>query len=201
MEALERKNRRIKPAIIEALYRELGVCPGWIASGQGPIHTHDGHPYQIKEFLRWRDWRGQLEEPEEPAVTPAVGYQGRRLGPLFRKDCCPSASRALLYGPIEGSPEGTGSPRAYQKSMEMDRIRQYAAGFLDLARGAVTQALKNPKTAEITLSEAASKIRLVFPEAKPEKDELYGDFWEVFTTSQAAPSLGSTRPEPPRQLL
>ena len=180
LEALERNNRRIKPAIIEALYRELGVCPGWIASGQGPIHTHDGHPFQIKEYLRWRDWREQLEEPEEPGVTPAVGYQGRRLGPLFKKGCCPGPGRDMIYGPIEGNPKGTGSPRAYQKQTAKERIRQYAVDFMDLARGAVTQALKDPQTAEVKLSEAVSKIRLVFPDAKPEKDEFYGELLDYY---------------------
>lgn len=199
LEALEREDRRLKPAVIEALYRELGVCPGWIVSGEGPIHTHDGHPYRIQEFFRWRDWREKLGEPEEPAVTPAIGYQGRRLGPLFRKDCCPDSDRSLLYGPIEGSPKGTGSPRAYQKQMERDRIRQCTANFLALARGAVTEALRNPQTAEKTLSEAVSKIQLVFPEAKPEKDNCYGDFWEIPAASQSGAASGSTPTQPPRQ--
>lgn len=199
LEALEREDRRLKPAVIEALYRELGVCPGWIVSGKGPIHTHDGHPYRIKEYFRWRLWRDRVDENPEIEVAPAIGYQGRKLGHLFRKDCCPGASRSLLYGPIEGSPKGTGSPRAYQKRMELERVRQYATDFLELARGAVTQALKHPQTAEKTLSEAASKIRLVFPDVKPEKDESYGDFWEVFPTTQSNAETGSTRTERPER--
>jgi len=199
LEALEREDRRLKPAVIEALYRELGVCPGWIVSGEGPIHTHDGHPYRIQEFFRWRMWRDGAEGKLETETPPAIGYGGRTLGPLFRKDCCPDSDRSLLYGPIEGSPKGTGSPRAYQKQMERERIRQCAANFLALARGAVTEALRNPQTAEKTLSEALSKIQLVFPEAKPEKENCYGDFWEVPATSQSSAASGSTPTEPPRQ--
>ena len=180
LEALERTNRRIKPAIIEALYRELGVCPGWIASGQGPIHTHDGHPYQIKEYLRWRAWREELDKPEEPVVTQPTGYQGREQGPFFKRDCCPGPLRDMMYGPIEGNPKGAGSPRAFQKQMAKERIKQYAFDFMDLARGAVSQALKDPKTAEVKLSEAVSKIRLVFPDAKPEKDDFYGELLDYY---------------------
>ncbi len=173
LEAFERQNRRMKPAIIEALYRELGVCPGWIVSGQGPIHTHDGHPYTVKEYLRWREWRDQPDEKEETVVTPAIGYGGRRLGPLFKKDCCPGPGRNMIYGPIESEPNGTGSLRAYQKKMFKQRIGQYASDFMDLARGAVKLALKDPQTAEIKLSEGIAKLRLVFPDAKPERDRLF----------------------------
>lgn len=180
LEALERNNRRTKPAIIEALYRELGVCPGWIVSGQGPIHTHNGHPFQIREYLRWRAWREELDKPEEPVVTQPTGYQGREQGPFFKRDCCPGPLRDMIYGPIEGNPKGAGSPRAYQKQMAKERIKQYAFDFMDLARGAVTEALKDPKTAEVKLSEAVSKIRLVFPDAKPEKDDSYGELLDYY---------------------
>ena len=173
LEAFERQNRRLKPAIIEALYRELGVCPGWIVSGQGPIHTCDGRRYTVKEFLRWREWRERLDEKEEPVVTPVIGYQGRKLGRLFKKDCCPGPHRNMLYGPIESEPKGTGTPRAFQKQLFNQRIGQYASDFMDLARGAVRVALKDPQTAEVKLSEGIAKLRLVFPDAKPERDRLF----------------------------
>ena len=64
--------------------------------------------------------------------------------------------------------------------MAKERIKQYAFDFMDLARGAVTEALKDPKTAEVKLSEAVSKIRLVFPDAKPEKDEFYGELVDYY---------------------
>ena len=173
LQSIERKRRRPKPAIIEALYRELGVCPGWIVSGQEPIHTHDGHPYTVKEYLRWREWRERRDEKEEPILTQPIGYQGRRLGSFFKRDCCPGPGRDMLYGPIESEPKGTGSPRAHQKKMFKQRIGGYVSDFMNLARGAVRAALKDPQTAEIKLSEGIAKLRLVFPDAKPERDRLF----------------------------
>ena len=44
-----------------------GVCPGWLATQDGPIHSCDGYPFDSAQLARCERWRDQPSLPAAPA--------------------------------------------------------------------------------------------------------------------------------------
>ena len=164
VEKWERGERAFPAAQRHRVFRETGVCPGWLADPQGPIHTADGHPYVREEFDRWNAWReGRAGAPDAAWPAGLTGLGGRRLGPLHRRDCCPGPGELLAEGPVEGlTPRAVG---AWQRRLARERVRRLHEALLDLVRG-VGACLRTPAD-EDRLLKLMTLVRESFPDARP----------------------------------
>lgn len=167
VEKWERGERAFPALQRQNVFRETGVCPGWLADPQAPIHTADGHPYTRAEFDRWNAWRdGRASAPDGPLPAGLTGVGGRRLGPDYRHDCCPGPGELLGEGPVAAlSPREVG---AWQRRMAQERLRHLHGALMDRVRG-VGACLRKPED-EDRLLKLMARVREIFPEAEPLPD-------------------------------
>lgn len=174
LEKIERRERPFGPLWVERVFRETGVCPGWLESGNGPIHACDGHPYTAEEFARWRAWRDLPAPTPKDSLAPGqYGFGGRHFGKHYQRTCCPRPGRIMTWGPMDLPPDGRVSAGAIgllQAQGANAHLNRLAESLIDLARGAVIAAMKDRKTAETRLLKAMAGIRKHFPEAVGKPD-------------------------------
>ena len=99
-EKVERGRNPFTVLLRERVFAATGVCPGWLASQDGPIHSCDGYPFDCAQLARCERWRDQPSLPAAPAGV-VIGIVGQKLGPLYRRTCCPGPARILAYAPVE----------------------------------------------------------------------------------------------------
>ena len=100
LEKVERGRNPFTALMRERVFAATGVCPGWLASQDGPIHSCDGYPFDCAQLARCERWRDQPSLPAAPAGV-VIGIVGQKLGPLYRRTCCPGPARILAYAPVE----------------------------------------------------------------------------------------------------
>ena len=86
LEKVERGRNPFTALLRERVFAATGVCPGWLASQDGPIHSCDGYPFDQNQLSRWEKWRDQPPIPSAP-LGVVTGIGGRKLGPLHRRTC------------------------------------------------------------------------------------------------------------------
>ncbi len=152
VEKWERGERTFSATQRQKVFRETGVCPGWLADPQGPMHTADGHEYTFDEYQRWKACEG----PPPPAGQP--------VGPHYSRDCCPGVTELLAYGPTA---QEAGPLRIQRLSREglLGRLRQQ---LVELARGVAESARRLED--EDRLLAALASLRRLFPKAVPKPD-------------------------------
>ena len=57
LEKVERGRNPFAALLRERVFAVTGVCPGWLATQDGPIHSCDGHPFDCPQLARWERWR------------------------------------------------------------------------------------------------------------------------------------------------
>ena len=100
LEKVERGRNPFTALLRERVFAVTGVCPGWLATQDGPIHSCDGYPFDQDQLSRWEKWCDQPPIPSAP-LGVVTGIGGRKLGPLYRRTCCPGPDRILAHAPVE----------------------------------------------------------------------------------------------------
>ncbi len=206
LEKLERGERTFTDLHHRRLFEATGICPGWLANPDGPIHTADGHPYTPGEFERWIQW-GDLAPTESPGPgTGTLSYGGRALGPHYRQGCCPAAHDLLNHGPLAAPDLPEQQLKAAQRQSRQLGLAAKRARVVDLARGAAMTVTQIED--EDTLLKLMAAIRRVVPSARPrqspEDEALQREhdlLWESLATkppsSAAKPSSHPTTGKAP----
>ena len=100
LEKVERGRNPFTALLRERVFAATGVCPGWLATQDGPIHSCDGYPFDQDQLSRWEKWCDQPPIPSAPfGVVTGIG--GRKFGRLYRRTCCPGPDRILAHAPVE----------------------------------------------------------------------------------------------------
>ena len=100
LEKVERGRNPLTALLRERVFAATGVCPDWLATQDGPIHSCDGYPFDQDQLSRWEKWCEQPPIPSAP-LGVAAGIGARKLGPLYRRTCCPGPDRILAHAPAE----------------------------------------------------------------------------------------------------
>lgn len=169
LEKIERRRNPFGPALRHKAFVAIGVCPGWLAREQGPIHTADGHPMTPAELARWEAWRNINARPDDPQDPPAA-LGGRPLGPLYRKGCCVDPVNLLAHGPLETPPGQGTAARRFQQTMEPEQHRRLCTHLIDRARGIAHRALSTWDRSENPLWELLAAMDKHFPDVPPMAD-------------------------------
>ena len=206
LEKIERGERTFTDLHHRRLFEATGICPGWMANSDRPIHTADGHPYTPAEFERWIQW-GDLAPTESPGPgTGTLSYGGRALGPHYRQGCCPAADDLLNHGPLAAPNLPKQQLKAAQRQSRQMGLAAKRARVVDLARGAAMTVTRIED--EDTLLKLMAAIRRVVPSARPrqspEDEALQRErslLWEFLATnpspSPQKPSSHRTNGQPP----
>ena len=152
VEKWERGERTFSAVQRQKVFRETGVCPGWLADPQGPIHTADGYPYTAKQYEHWQ------------AVKGPVQSNGRRLGQHYCRNCCPGVMELLAHGPAAPEADARRIQRLSRAGL-LERLRQQ---LVDLARGVAASARRVED--EDRLLAALAALRRIFPGVQPRPD-------------------------------
>ena len=166
LEKIERRERSFSAVHIERVFRATGVCPGWLATPEGPMHTADGHPFTLGEYLRWRSWaetkaipRPSSFPPPAPAAALSFGYSGRLPGP-HHGACCPNSRRLHFLAPPD-SKLSLAERRIAEKVAREADLKQLQHDLVDLARGVAVAAGRDTAI----LLEALHALRKLCPKA------------------------------------
>ena len=164
LEKIERGERVFSPNLMDRMFKESGVCPGWLSNPTTPIHTADGHPYSALEWTRWRGWKESKVPVEslKPGTTSGAG--GRRLGPHYSKACCPGLTRLLANIELNSTTLTKAQLRKVQANCKAYEAKELADQLVDLARGAADQGFADQDTD--SLLKAMSALRKIFPKAR-----------------------------------
>lgn len=169
LEKIERRRNPFTALLRERVFAATGVCPGWLATQEGPIHTCDGHPFDEMQLTRWEHWRDQPPIPAAPDGV-AIGVGGRRLGPNYRRLCCPRPDRILAYAPVEPAEDDPKRSRRWQKQLELSQRARLAADLMDRIRGVCDWSLKYWDRGEVPLWELMAQLDRLFPGIQPIAD-------------------------------
>ncbi len=169
LEKIERRRNPFTALLRERVFAATGVCPGWLATQEGPIHTCDGHPFDEIQLTRWEHWR---EQPPIPAVPEGVvvGIGGRNLGRKYRRSCCPGPDRILTYAPVESVNGDSKTVRQWQQQLEFGQRARLVANLIDRVRGACDWSLKHWDRGEAPLWELMAQLDRLFPGIQPISD-------------------------------
>lgn len=167
LEKIERRERTLSAVHIERIFRATGICPGWLATPEGPMHTADGHPFTLGEYLRWRSWAETREiprpgnfPPPAPSAAVSLGYSGRRPGP-HHGACCPDGRRLHPLTPPD-SKLSLAERRIAEKFAREADLKQLKHDLVDLARGVTIEAGRDTEV----LLEALHALRKLCPKAR-----------------------------------
>jgi hypothetical protein len=169
LEKVERGRNPCTALLKERVFAATGICPGWLATQKGLIHTCDGYPFNEIQLTRWECWR---EQPPIPAVPEGVvvGIGGRNLGPKYRRSCCPGPDRILAYGPAASAEGDSKTVHQWQKQLELGQRARLVADLLDRVRGACDWSLKHWDQGEAPLWELMAQMDHLFPGVPPMTD-------------------------------
>lgn len=166
LEKVERGRNPFSALLRERVFVATGVCPGWLATQDGPIHSCDGYPFDQSQLSRWEQWR------EQPPIASAplgvlIGIGGRNLGPLFRRTCCPGPDRILAHGPVDPVGGTKLTARQFQKWIKLNLRRTMAENLIDRVRGATQSALNDWEKGEAPFWELVAALDRLFPGVQP----------------------------------
>ena len=166
LEKFERSERPLSALYIERIFRATGVCPGWLTTPTGPMHTADGYPFTQGEYHRWRNWmegsalpRRGGPEPSGTVPEGGFGFSRRRLGPNHAA-CCLDQRRLNLISPPD-SKLSAAERRIAEKLNRTADLQRLKHDLIDLARGVAVQAGSDPQV----LLEALHALRKISPKA------------------------------------
>jgi len=169
LEKIERGRNVFSAALRNKVFVATGTCPGWLAHQQGPLHTADGYAITPAELARWEAWlEVKLPAGEDQASPIALG--GHRLGPCYRRDCCPGPERLPIHGPLDIPRTGTVAARRLQKNLQCEQRRQLCNHLIDRARGIAQRALATWDDAEKPLWELLGAMDRNFSNVPPVAD-------------------------------
>ncbi len=167
LEKFERSERPLSALYIERIFRATGVCPGWLTTPTGPMHTADGYPFTRDEYLRWRNWvegspQPRRGSPEASATVPKEGFGfSRRLPGPNHAACCLDQRRLNLISPPD-SKLSAAERRIAEKLNRVADLQRLKHDLVDLARGVTVQAGGDPQV----LLEALHALRQLSPKAR-----------------------------------
>ena len=166
LEKVERGRNPFTALLRERVFAATGVCPGWLATQDGPIHSCDGYPFDQNQLSRWEKWCDQPPIPPAP-LSVVIGIGGRKLGPLYRRTCCPGPGRILDHAPVEAVGGTQLDARQWQSWMKSSQRHRIAEDLVDRVRGATDLALKDWEKGEAPFWELVAALDRLFPGVKP----------------------------------
>jgi hypothetical protein len=171
LEKIERRRNPFTALLRERVFAATGVCPGWLATQESPIHTCDGHPFDEIQLTRWEHWRNQPAVSRVPEGV-VIGIGGRNLGPLYRRSCCPGPDRILAYAPVELARGEAKAVRRWQNQLELGQRSRLVADLMDRVRGACDWSLQHWDQGEAPLWELMAQLDRLFPGVQPVTDQF-----------------------------
>ncbi len=96
-----------------------------------------------------------------------IGIGGRKLGPLYRRTCCPGPDRILAHAPVEPVGGTKLTARQWQSWMKSNQRQRMADDLVDRVRGATDLALKDWEKGEAPFWELVAAVDRLFPGVKP----------------------------------
>ena len=166
LEKVERGRNPFTALLRERVFAATGVCPGWLATQDGPIHSCDGYPVDQDQLSRWEKWCDQPTIPSAPLGVVA-GIGGRKFGRLYRRTCCPGPDRILAHAPVEPVGGTQLTARQWQSWMKSNQRQRMADDLIDRVRGAAHSALKDWENGEAPFWELLGAVDRLFPGVKP----------------------------------
>ena len=166
LEKVERGRNPFTALLRERVFAATGVCPGWLATQDGPIHSCDGYPFDQTQLSRWEKWCDQPPIPLAP-LGVVTGIGGRKLGPLYRRTCCPGPDRILAHAPVEPVGGTQLTARQWQSWMKSNQRKRMAEDLVDRVRGATDLALKDWEKGEAPFWELVAAVDRLFPGVQP----------------------------------
>ena len=166
LEKVERGRNPFTALLRERVFAATGVCPGWLATQDGPIHSCDGCPFDQDQLSRWEKWCDQPPIPAAP-LGVVTGIGGRKLGPLYRRTCCPGPDRILAHAPVEPVGGTQLTARQWQSWMKLNQRKRMAEDLVDRVRGATDLALKDWEKGEAPFWELVAAVDRLFPGVQP----------------------------------
>jgi hypothetical protein len=100
-----------------------------------------------------------------------TGIDGRKLGPLYRRTCCPGPGRILDHAPVEAVGGTQLDARQWQSWMKSNQRQRMADDLVDRVRGATDVALKDWENGEAPFWELVAALDRLFPGVKPLSDD------------------------------
>ena len=166
LEKVERGRNPFTALLRERVFAATGVCPGWLATQDGPIHSCDGYLFDQDQLSRWEKWCDQPPIPLAP-LGVVTGIGGRKLGPLYRRTCCPGPDRILAHAPVEPVGGTQLTARQWQSWIKSSQRQRMAEDLIDRVRGATQLALKDWENGEAPFWELVAALDRLFPGVKP----------------------------------
>jgi hypothetical protein len=166
LEKVERGRNPFTALLRERVFAATGVCPGWLATQDGPIQSCDGYPFDCAQLARWEKWRDQQPIPSAP-LSIVIGIGGRELGPLYRQACCPGPDRILAHAPAEAVGGTQLDARQWQNWMKSNQRHRMADDLIYRVRGATQLALKDLEKGEAPFWELVAAVDRLFPGVQP----------------------------------
>jgi hypothetical protein len=166
LEKVERGRNPFTALLRERVFAATGVCPGWLATEEGPIHSCDGYLFDQDQLSRWEKWCDQPPIPSGP-LGVVTGIGGRKLGPLYRRTCCPGPDRILAHAPVEPVGGTQLTARQWQSWMKSNQRQRMAEDLVDRVRGATALALKDWEKGEAPFWELVAAVDRLFPGVQP----------------------------------
>ena len=166
LEKVERGRNPFTALLRERVFAATGVCPGWLATEEGPIHSCDGYPFDEDQLSRWEKWCDQPPIPSVP-LGVVIGIGGRKLGPLYRRTCCPGPDRILAHAAVEPVGGTQLTARQWQSWMKSNQRQRMAEDLIDRVRGATALALKDWEKGEAPFWELVAAVDRLFPGVQP----------------------------------
>jgi transcriptional regulator with XRE-family HTH domain len=166
LEKVERGRNPFTALLRERVFAATGVCPGWLATEEGPIHSCDGYPFDEDQLSRWEKWCDQPPIPSAP-LGVVTGIGGRKLGPLYRRTCCPGPDRSLAHAAVEPVGGTQLTARQWQSWMKSNQRQRMAEDLIDRVRGATALALKDWEKGEAPFWELVAAVDRLFPGVQP----------------------------------
>ena len=96
-----------------------------------------------------------------------TGIGGRKLGPLYRRTCCPVPDRILAHAPVEPVGGTQLTARQWQSWMKSNQRHRMVEDLIDRVRGATQSALKDWEKGEAPFWELVGALDRLFPGVKP----------------------------------
>ena len=166
LEKVERGRNPFTALLRERVFAATGVCPGWLAIQGGAIHSCDGYPFDEDQLSRWEKWCDQPPIPSAP-LGVVTGIGGRKLGALYRRNCCPGPDRILAHALVEPVGGTQLTARQWQSWMKSNQRKRMAEDLVDRVRGATNLVLKDWENGEAPFWELVAAVDRLFPGVKP----------------------------------
>ena len=99
-----------------------------------------------------------------------TGIGGRKLGPLYRRTCCPGPDRILAHAPVEPVGGTQLDARQWQSWMKSNQRQRMADDLIDRVRGATQLALKDWENGEAPFWELVAALDRLFPGVQHRSD-------------------------------